>query len=329
MSAANSAGAPRSPTARRIEPVLTPLEVRQLRSFVAIAQEGQVTRAANKLYVAQPALSQMLAKLEAQVGTQLLERYPRGVHLTAAGEAFLEKALVATAAVDDAEAAAEALARSARATLAWGFIGVPPMVDVPELYHAIRDARPDVDIRFRELALPATTTARWLASVDVALCYAPTPHPDVETFTLRTEPRVALLATGHPLAGAKELLVSDVLEETFCGADPELEPERAGFWTLDDHRGGPAKLSGDLASTVQEVVACVAAGSAIATAPASCDRALLSVYSGIASIVIADARSAPLKLVWRRRGAGDVVETLVRVAREMYCGGSRGRGSVR
>ena len=83
-----------------------------LRYFVTVAEEGQITRAAEKLHVAQPAVSQAIAHLESDLGVELLERHPRGVSLTAAGEAFLAKARIAVASADDAVDTAHMLARA-------------------------------------------------------------------------------------------------------------------------------------------------------------------------------------------------------------------------
>src|SRR3982074_3055485 len=79
------------------------LDLRPLRYFVAVAEEGQVTRAAERLHLAQPALSQALSKLEAGLRVKLLERHARGVSLTPAGKAFLQKLRGALAAMDDAQ----------------------------------------------------------------------------------------------------------------------------------------------------------------------------------------------------------------------------------
>ena len=96
---------------------------RQLHYLVTVAEEGQITSAARKLHLAQPALSQAIAQLEAELGIELLERHPRGVTLTPAGETFLVKARRALAAEIDAAQTAQALARAARGAIAIGFVG--------------------------------------------------------------------------------------------------------------------------------------------------------------------------------------------------------------
>src|SRR5438874_8288597 len=96
----------------------------QLRYFVTVAEEGQITRAARKLHLAQPALSQAIAQLESELGLELLERQPHGVTLTADGEAFYEKARVALAAATEALQTAQSLARAQKGMLTLGFLGV-------------------------------------------------------------------------------------------------------------------------------------------------------------------------------------------------------------
>jgi DNA-binding transcriptional LysR family regulator len=287
----------------------------ELRYFITVAEEGQMTRAARKLHLAQPALSQAIARLESRLDIELLERHPRGVSLTAAGEAFLAKAHIAVAAVADADLTARTLARAARSAVEWGFIGSPPMVDAPELFAAFALAHPDVEVSFRELSFPRGSTAQWLEEVDVALCYTPTPDPNVHIQELRTEPRVVLAAKSHPLAVRDELSVADVLDETFCGSHPSLEPVRAGFWNLDDHRGSPAPhVTADRAINPQELVAVIASGRAITTSPASSGANIIAGIDSVMVIPLRDARPAVLTLAWHKENHNPNLEPLAAIA---------------
>ena len=138
----------------------------QLRYFVTVADEGQMTRAAHKLHIAQPALSQAIAQLESELGLGLLERHARGVTLTPAGEAFLPKARAALAAETDAVATAQSLARSVRSVITVGHIGPPPLIHAPELFAVFAEAiwleEPPVSATF---ASPKSRILAWPRSV--------------------------------------------------------------------------------------------------------------------------------------------------------------------
>lgn len=297
--------------------------LRQLQYFVTVAEEGHMTRAARALSLSQPSLSQAITQLEAQLGVELLVRHPRGVSLTPAGATLFVKSRAALEAARDAELTAQSLARAAISTIDCGFIGTPPVVDVPELFRALAAAHPDLEISFRELSSPRGSTATWLAQVDVALCQSPTPHPDVNVLTLREERRVVLAADTHPLAQRAELSVADVLDEVFCGTHPSLDPVRAGFWMLDDHRGEPARTTGDNAENAQEWIAVVASGRAIMTAPASTAARFLGAMPGIATIPLLDAYPTTLALLWHKLSENPNVDSLVAIASRLSAARAR------
>src|SRR5580693_9096816 len=160
--------------------------------FVTVADEGQITRAARKLNLAQPALSQAIAQLEADLGFKLLERHARGVTLTRAGEAFLVNARAAVSAWSDAAATAQSMARVRHGTIEFGFVGVPPGLDSPELLETFGLANPGIDVCYRELPFPSTVTSAWLGDVDVVVCHRPPVDPRVWVHVVRSEPRVVL-----------------------------------------------------------------------------------------------------------------------------------------
>jgi DNA-binding transcriptional LysR family regulator len=272
----------------------------QLQYFVTVADEGQITRAARKLHVAQPALSQAIARLEAQVGVQLLERQPHGVSLTPEGQAFYEKALISVAAAADAEQTARTLARSHTHVVEFGFVVTAPGLHSPGPLKGFAEAHPEIEVHYRELPFPSTPTRSWLLDVDIAASHLPPPDPEVWCFPLRPEPRVVLAAKSHPLAGRDSLTVADVLDETFIGFDPSADREWAGFWSLDDHRGGPpAHVTADRAANGQEVLAALALRTAITTAPAVVGALLTGLQTGVMTIPLADARPADVVLVGR------------------------------
>ena len=273
----------------------------QLRYFVAVAEAGQITRAARRLHVAQPALSQAIAQLESELGFKLLERHPRGVTLTMAGEAFYEKARHAVAAATDAVQAARSLAQNETGTIEFGFVGAPPGLDSPGPLEAFAQAHPEIDVRYRELAFPSVQTTSWLSDVDLAVCHLPPADPNVWVRTLRQEPRVVLAPRRHPLAQRSELTVAEVIDETFIGFHPSVEPAWAGFWSLDDHRGGPPRgVTADRAANAQEVLASLAVRRALTTVPASVAAVIANLLTGVAAIPLRDAELASIVLVGHR-----------------------------
>lgn len=282
-----------------------------LRYFVTVAEEGQITSAANKLHLAQPALSQAMAQLEADLGLELLERHPRGVTLTPAGATFLIKARAAVAAWDDATLTAQSLARATQGTIEFGFLGSPPGLDSPDALEAFAQAHADIDIHYREVSFPTASTASWLSEVDVAACHLPPPDPKVWAHPLRREPRAVLAPTRHPLAERSELALRDVLDETFIGFHPSVAPSWAGFWSLDGHRGAPPlHITPDRATNPQEVLAALAVRCAITTVPASVARVLVGVFPELVAIPLRDAACATIALVGHVDGRNPLVGTL-------------------
>lgn len=287
-----------------------------LQYFVAVAKEGQITRAAKKLHIAQPALSQSIAQLEAEIGLKLLDRHARGVTLTDAGERLFETACAAVAAERDAFETAQSLARNQSGTIEFGFLGAPPGLDSPVPLTAFAQQHPAIDIRYRELSFPFAPTSSWISEVDVAACHLPPEDPHVWTHVLRSEPRVVLAPEHHRLAQAAELTVEDVLDETYIGFHPATDSSWAGFWSLDDHRGGPPRQSSvDRAANPQEVLASLAVRSAITTVPASVARVIVSVLPAVTAVPLLGADPCTIVLVGHEARENRLVPALLAFAR--------------
>jgi DNA-binding transcriptional LysR family regulator len=296
--------------------VNVPFRQGHLRYFVTVADEEQITRAARKLNIAQPALSQAMAQLEADVGFALFERHPRGVALTPAGRAFYEQARRAVQAAEEAEQTGGWLTRSAEGTLEFGFVGSPPGLDSPGQIRAFADAHPGIDFRYRELPFPTLPTSRWIADVDIAVCHAPPPDEGVWEHPVRRESRAVLAPKQHHLAARDAVSVADVLDETFIGLHPDVAPEWAGFWSLDDHRGGPPRSrTQDRAANPHEVLAALAVRDAITTVPSSVAAVLLNVLSGIVTVPVTDGAPCTIMLVGHADRRNPLVASVLAFAR--------------
>jgi DNA-binding transcriptional LysR family regulator len=287
-----------------------------LRYFVTVAEEGSVTRAAEKLHISQPTLSQAISLLESDLGIALLQRHGRGVRLTADGDAFLVKARAALSAWMDAFSVGVTHGRERTNTIIFGFLGVPPGLDSPVPLERFLRTNPEIDLRYHELPFPTRSTSTWLGEADVGVCHQPPPDPEVWTHLLRSERRVALLPNNHALAGRDELTVADLLEETFIGFHPSVDPAWAGFWSLDDHRGSPPRcVTADSVANPQEVLAALALRDAITTVPSSVARILVGPPPGLVAIPVPDAPPAQITLFGHRDSHNPRVAALLAFAR--------------
>jgi LysR family transcriptional regulator, benzoate and cis,cis-muconate-responsive activator of ben and cat genes len=294
------------------------LKTDQLRYFVTVAEEGQITRAAKKLYIAQPALSQAIAQLESELGLQLLERHAKGVRLTVAGEAFLEKARAVVETERDVSLTAESLARAARGVVEVGFIGPPPPMTAPAVFTALAHAHPDAEVTFRELPFPRGSTRGWLEDVDVAFCQPPEADDQIEVHHVRVEPRTLIVSVTHPLAGSASARVEQALDETFVSYHPDVQPGWAGFHSLDDHRGAPpASCTEDRISTSLEMLGRLGALSgteAVTVLPDADAQLVAHVLANVTAVRLADAEPATVSLVWHAGDAHPLVRALVESA---------------
>jgi DNA-binding transcriptional LysR family regulator len=292
------------------------LKTDQLRYFVTVAEEGQITRAAKKLYIAQPALSQAIAQLESELGLQLLERHARGVRLTPAGEAFLEKARTVVETERDVSLTAESLARAARGVLEVGFIGPPPPLTAHLLFTSFATAHPDCEVGFRELPFPQGDSQSWLETVDVAICQPPDLEGGVAAQPVRVEPRALVVPAANPLAEEGEIRFEQALEETFISYGAGVQPAWAGFHSLDDHRGAPpVKMTSDGVSTSLEMLGCLATASEAVTAlPLTDARLIEQVLPSVRALPITDADPAAVSLVWREENQHPRLRALVETA---------------
>lgn len=191
------------------------MELRHLRSFVAVAEALHFRRAAARLGVSQPALSQQIKQLEEELGAALFERLPSGVRLTAAGEVFRGHA---SRSLEDAQAgqrAVRALSGLAAGSLRVGYLPSLRGLVVPAVA-AVLGRHPGVQAQAEEGV--ARRVERQVADgkLDVGISYAPTRAPDVEAEAL-LESRLGLVVPAqHPLRGAGAVALARLADEPFA-----------------------------------------------------------------------------------------------------------------
>src|SRR5579862_2353604 len=190
------------------------VELRQLRYFVAVAEELHFRRAAARLHVSQPPISQQIRALEAEIGCLLLSRTRRRVELTPAGEAFLGDARALLAGLDAAVAATRRVASGQTGRLRVGFVGSALLSVVPGIVHGFREARPGVEVELRER--PTTEGLRGVleGTVDVGLVRAPIEDADeLRCVRVLRERTVAALPANHPLAALRRIPLARLAAE--------------------------------------------------------------------------------------------------------------------
>ena len=190
------------------------MELRHLRYFVAVAEERHFGRAAERLHMAQPPLSQQIRQLEGELGVTLLRRTTRRVDLTDAGAAYLDQARRILAAVDDAGLEAQRVQAGLTGRLVIGCVGSATYSLLPMLARSLREELPGVDFSFRgEMLVPDQVDALLAGGIDLALLRPPVDEPGLAVRPLRTERLIVALPEGHRLADRRRIRVADLRHE--------------------------------------------------------------------------------------------------------------------
>jgi LysR family hca operon transcriptional activator len=192
------------------------MELRHLRYFVAVAEEGSLTTAAERrLHTAQPSLSRQIRDLEREVGVKLLERGARGIELTAAGRVFLDHARLTLLQVEAAGEAARRAAQPEKTTFVIGFLTGQEVVWLPEALRILRDEEPSVEITLVSQSSPELSGALMRGKIDVAFLRREAQAPGLVFKLLIKEPLIVVLPTGHRLAAQKSVRPQDIAGETY------------------------------------------------------------------------------------------------------------------
>jgi LysR family hca operon transcriptional activator len=198
------------------------MELRHLRYFVAVADAGSLTVAAEqKLHTSQPSLSRQIRDLEQEVGVQLMHRSAHGIELTSAGKAFLEHARVALVQAEAAKEAALRAAQPARPAFALGFMSGAEIGLLPEVERVLRDEFPGIDIQLSSDYSPVLAKSLMRRKLDAAFIRPEEHMEDLIYRRVRTDPLVFVFPRDHRLASQKAIAPQEVATEAF------LLPSRA------------------------------------------------------------------------------------------------------
>jgi DNA-binding transcriptional LysR family regulator len=286
------------------------MQLRHLRYFVAIAEERSITRAAERLWIAQPGLSTQVRRLEAELGIQLLNRHTREVELTAVGELFLERARAALAAAEEARATGANLEAGLVGTVRLGLAVEAPVNFAPSLLDDFVRFRPDIEVTVFESY--AGTLMRDLRDgrLDAVIASSEFGSADLRSLRLASKAWVVLVGLAHRLAapspiGPDELHGGPIVmtgHRDGAGHDRAVAELLESFGvTAVERRGGPGPA----------LYAAVVAGHAVAlaTAAAATGRELLA-------RPLEPARQVRFALLWRAETPAPALSELIRAARQ-------------
>ena len=277
----------------------TDVHVRDLRYFVAVAEELHFTRAAEQMYVSQPALSKQIRALERQLGIELFERRPGGVTLTEAGSTLLPDARRVLSAWSDGVAAVESARAVQRSTLVVGMSTSPGRGGLlPAIRSRFTAAQPQASLRLRQVSWEDPTAGLADGDVDVAFVWLPLPDSGRYGWTVvAEEPRLVALPDTHPLAARTEVDFVDLADEPFLALPPASGVLR-DHWLALDARGGRAPRIGAEVASSEETYEALVAGLGVCLVAAG--NAPLITLGGVTTRPVRGVGPSRYALAWRR-----------------------------
>jgi DNA-binding transcriptional LysR family regulator len=298
------------------------MELRHLRYFVAVAEERHMTRAAERLGIQQPPLSMQIRALEEELDVQLFRRQPRGVELTDAGKAFLERARAILDQVDRAVASTRRTARGEEGRVVVGFTSSAPFHPfVPRVLRAFREAAPLVSVVLEESGSSELVQGLYNEEIDAAFIRSPV--ADVVGLTVQPileEKMLVALPTGHIFARRSSFSRSVTLPLAELANETFVLYKRPGGPGLYDtiiaacKSAGFSPRVGQEAPRIISTLNLVAAGIGVSIVPASLQRLQMD---GIVYRKLEDMPqlTAPLILAHRRGENAAAVQRFIDLVR--------------
>lgn len=274
------------------------VDIRHLRAFLAIAEERNLTRAAARLHLSQPALSRTLAQLERDLSVRLVDRSTHHLELTDAGERFEQHAFDAVRAFESAMAAAGGREAPLRIGHSWS--AGTYLSTIVRAWNAVERPCPVVVVRSEDRSAGLTS-----GKVDVALTRGPVDQRRFRSAAIDHEPRVAVLHVDHPLARRRRVRLADL-------ADGVLVQTTVGITTPALWPAGARPTTGPSTDTVDDWLVAIASGEGFGVSVAS--TAVLHPHPDVRYIPVSDVATVPVLLAWPRRGEHPALKELVRVA---------------
>ena len=292
----------------------TAMELRHIRYFLAVAEEQNFTRAAARVGIGQPPLSQQIKDLETEVGAPLFHRIPQGAELTEAGRAFLENVRVIPVQAERATRAAQRAARGEIGSIRVGFVGSAPFNRVmPATIRSFRRAYPDVEMSFEESNAMRLIASLKDGELDAAFFrFNESPSDDLQIRLLSEERMVVVLPATHPAAKSVEIDLVRLRNDALILIPRDVGPSLFDTVMLACRQAGFEPILGQSAPQLSSVVSLVAAELGFSMVPESMRQLQLTgvTYREVAG----DAPLTRLALAYRRGETSKIVRNFVDLA---------------
>jgi DNA-binding transcriptional LysR family regulator len=294
------------------------LELRQLRSFLAVAEELNFTRAAERLHVAQPALSAQIRQLERQLGCDLFARTTRKVELTPVGHLLLDDAARIVAEADAAAAKITAAARGHRGVLRIVFAGHGAGEVGAEIVRRFNATHPQVETEAVEVRTLEELQLRIRdRDADVGYVWLPILYDELDAVVVSTERKLVCMHREHPLASKRAVAAADLESEPIVAPWDIYPDELFEYWLAAFRPAGrgPGDPHGH---SLEECFSFVSRGTAVYCVPESVER--FFPRPDIVYRPILDVSPAEVAVGWRRDTANPAVEAFVATVRNVVQG---------
>ena len=302
------------------------MELRHLRYFVAVAEELNFGRAAERLRIAQPPLSRQIRDLEREIGVALFERVPRGVELTPAGRAFLPEARLTLAQAERSQRTAQRAAQGETGRLRVGFVDAATHSGIlPDVLGFFRAHLPSVGLSLFELDPLRQAEAFQEGRIDIGILHSP-PLDAVRWLrveSIYSEPVILALPKAHPLAGRSRLALASLADESFVAFPRVVAPEMYDDIIVSCRRAGFSPRIVQEAAGWHTLASLVSAGVGVGVVPRSISEFQQSgvVYRSVKALDV----EMSLAAVWKRSERSPVRERFVAALKSVA--GARARGA--
>ncbi len=289
------------------------MELRQLTYFIAVAEERHFGRAAKRLHIAQPPLSQQIRQFEEQLGVKLFDRTTRRVDLTAAGALMLERGRSILNDVEALQADVYQVGQGATGVLHVGFSGASTYSVMPRIVRAAGTAYPGLTLDLHgEMLTPAMERGLLEHTLDAAILRPPVSSPEIDFRIINREPLVVALPAHSPLASDRPLSMVELTEQRFVTYPPESVMYRMTA-DLCREAGFQHRVS-QMAQETSTILSFVAAGGGVALMPASVRSVQLR---GVRYRELEDSPHAELAVAWRREERSVLLSNFIQLVTEL------------